>query len=291
MPLRRRADAGTPFGVDAVGRKVLEHPAIGSEDPDRGVLRADNLRGDLRDAREDPFQGDLSDHFRAGNLKSLEALLYRMSVGDYWRGHIRKIGRRERAGNCMNLRCLFTLSSRKTGYSPPQVDQTPSHGDSMKGLALATLVTALGVGIFTVPRLAAAQRESPLPIESRMHPDSSTAPLQEPPGGMYKKVSTLVPLPDFIPGLGTLYVDPATLPAGPFLAYDHQGHLVGSVYMIPLRDMNAKKAFSGLKIARAPADHVDIVYNAGHPGVAEPHYHIVVWYVSAQRAAELAKEE
>jgi hypothetical protein len=160
----------------------------------------------------------------------------------------------------------------------------------MKGLALATLVTALGVGIFAVPDVAVAQRESPLPAaSSRMHPDSSTAPLQEPPGGKYKKVSTLVPLPDFIPGLGTLYVDPATLPAGPFLAYDHQGHLVSSIYMIPLKDMNAQKAFNGLKIAQARADHVDIVYNAGHPGVAEPHYHITVWYVSAQHAAQLAK--
>ena len=159
----------------------------------------------------------------------------------------------------------------------------------MKRFAIATLVTALGVGSFTVPSVAAAQRESPLPVASRMHPDSSTAPFQEPPGGKYKKVSTLVPLPDFIPGLGTLYVDPATLPAGPFLAYDHQGHLVSSIYMIPLKDMNAQKAFSDLKVAHARADHVDIVYNAGHPGVAEPHYHIVVWYVSAQRAAELAK--
>ena len=159
----------------------------------------------------------------------------------------------------------------------------------MKRLALATLVTALGVGTFTVPGVAAAQRESPLPVAPRMHPDSSTAPLQAPPGGKYKKVSTLVPLPDFIPGLGTLYVDPATLPAGPFLAYDHQGHLVSSIYMIPLKDMNAQKAFSNLKIAHASADHVDIVYNAGHPGVAEPHYHMIVWYVSAQRADQLAK--
>jgi hypothetical protein len=36
-------------------------------------------------------------------------------------------------------------------------------------------------------------------------------------------------------------------------------------------------------------DHVDIVFNAGHPGVAEPHYHVIVWYISAQRAAQLAK--
>jgi len=153
----------------------------------------------------------------------------------------------------------------------------------MNRFALATLVTALGVGMFAVPDVATAQqRESPLPVASR-------SMLQAPPGGNYKKVSTLVPLPDFIPGLGTLYVDPATLPAGPFLAYDHQGRLVSSIYMIPLKDMNAKKGFTDLKVGHANVDHVDIVYNAGHPGVAEPHYHIIVWYVSAQRAAELAK--
>ena len=68
----------------------------------------------------------------------------------------------------------------------------------MKRVALSTLATALGVGmLFTVPDAAAAQRESPLPVASRMHPDSSTALLQEPPGGKYKKVSTLVALPDF----------------------------------------------------------------------------------------------
>ena len=159
----------------------------------------------------------------------------------------------------------------------------------MKNLALVTLVGALGVGIFTVPITAAAQRESPLPVATRMHPDSSTAPLQEPPGGKYKKVSTLVPLPDFLPGLGTLYVDPASLPAGPFLAYDHQGKLVSSIYMIPISDMDAHKNFSDLKVAQERADHVDIVFNAGHPGVAVPHYHIIVWYVSADRAAQLAK--
>lgn len=160
----------------------------------------------------------------------------------------------------------------------------------MTRLALATLVAAMGVGIFIVPDSAAAQqRESPLPAPPRMHPDSSAVPLQEPPGGKYKKVSTLVPLPAFIPGLGTLYVDPATLPAGPFLAYDQQHRLVSSIYMIPLKDMNSRKAFNNLNIARAPADHVDIVYNAGHPGVAEPHYHMIVWYVSPQRASLLSK--
>jgi hypothetical protein len=37
-----------------------------------------------------------------------------------------------------------------------------------------------------------------------------------PPGAPYKKVSELVKLPDFLPGMGTLYVDPKTLPEGPF---------------------------------------------------------------------------
>ena len=120
-------------------------------------------------------------------------------------------------------------------------------------------------------------------------PDPAAAQSKAPPGGAYQQVSTLVALPDFLPGLGTLYVDPAKLPAGPFLAYDRQGHLLSSIYMIPLKDINAQKAFSGLTAAHERVDHVDIVYNAGHPGVAEPHYHVIVWYVSAQRAAELTR--
>ena len=160
----------------------------------------------------------------------------------------------------------------------------------MKGLALTAFASVLGVGILVAsPDTAAAQQKAEPASAYRMHPDTSAARLHEPPSGAYKKVSTLVPLPDFVPGLGTLYVDPATLPAGPFLAYDHQGNLVSSIYMIPLKDMNAQKAFSGLKVAQERVDHVDIVFNAGHPGVAEPHYHVMVWYVSPQRAAQLAK--
>ena len=103
----------------------------------------------------------------------------------------------------------------------------------------------------------------------------------------YKKVSTLVPLPDFIPGLGTLYVDPKTLPVGPFLAHDRQGRLVGTIYMVPVKDLEARKAFTDLAAAKERVDHVDVTYNAGHPGVAEPHYHIAVWYVSRDQVAQL----
>lgn len=108
-----------------------------------------------------------------------------------------------------------------------------------------------------------------------------------PPGGKYKKVSSLVALPDFLPGLGTLYVDPATLPAGPFLAYDREGHLVSSVYMIPIKDIEAHKKFDDLAVAHEKVDHVDLYYNAGHPGVPEPHYHVILWYVSSQKADAL----
>ncbi len=60
-------------------------------------------------------------------------------------------------------------------------------------------------------------------------PDAAAAQRKEPPVDTYQPVSKLGPLPDFVPGLGTLYVDPATLPAGPFLAYDHQENLVSSI--------------------------------------------------------------
>ncbi len=140
----------------------------------------------------------------------------------------------------------------------------------MKPLLLGSLGAALGLGLlFTTPQNAVGQRNAP-------------------PGDGYKKVSSLVALPDFLPGMGTLYADPATLPAGPFLAYDRQGKLVSSIYMIPLKDMNAQKAFAGLKTGQGEqVDHVDVVFNAGHPGVAEPHYHIVLWYISAAKAAAL----
>ena len=102
-----------------------------------------------------------------------------------------------------------------------------------------------------------------------------------PPGGDYKKVSELVKLPDFLPGLGQLFVDPATLPAGPFLAYDHDGKLVSTVYMLPVEDLNPDKRFDDLSVGSRTVDHVDVYFNAGHPGVEKPHAHVVLWHVPA----------
>lgn len=106
-----------------------------------------------------------------------------------------------------------------------------------------------------------------------------------PPGGDYRKVSELVKLPDFLPGLGTLYVQPATLPAGPFLAYDRAGKLVSTIYMVPMADLEAQKKFSDLAVGSDPTvQSVDLYYNAGHPGVEKPHYHIVLWHMPKDQA-------
>lgn len=100
-----------------------------------------------------------------------------------------------------------------------------------------------------------------------------------PPPAPYQPVSALVKLPDFLPGLGSLYVDPKTLPDGPFLAYDHKGMLVSTIYMIPLKDLDAHKKIEDLKAPGGNVVNVELYYNAGHPGVAEPHYHIIMWHV------------
>lgn len=110
-----------------------------------------------------------------------------------------------------------------------------------------------------------------------------------PPPPPYKKVSQLVKLPDFIPGIGTLYVDPKTIPEGPFLAYDHRGRLVSTIYMIPLKELDAQKNWSNLAAPGGKVDHVSINYNAGHPGVPEPHYHIVLWHIPQTQEKLVAK--
>src|SRR4051812_13670318 len=112
---------------------------------------------------------------------------------------------------------------------------------------------------------------------------------QSPPAAPFKAVSGLVKLPDFLPGMGQLFVDPTTLPAGPFLAYDHDGKLVSTVYMIPVKDLNPNKTFNDLAAPGGPIDHVDVYFNAGHPGVEEPHAHVVLWHVPKADEAKVAK--
>ncbi len=156
-----------------------------------------------------------------------------------------------------------------TANQRPSLQPQPTRPSSMIVSALAFAALALSGGAQT----AAAQMDH--------------GEMMAPPGDPYKKVSNLVELPDFIPGVGVLYVNPATLPAGPFLAYDRDGHLVSTVYMIPLAALNGQQTFDALGAADAKVDHVDLYYNAGHPGVPSPHYHIVLWHVSKDKAASL----
>lgn len=112
---------------------------------------------------------------------------------------------------------------------------------------------------------------------------------KSPPAGAFKAVSSLVKLPDFLPGMGQLFVDPATLPAGPFLAYDHDGALVSTTFMLPVKDLNPDKRFDDLAVPGGQVDHVDVYFNAGHPGVEEPHVHVVLWHVPKAEEARVAK--
>lgn len=87
-------------------------------------------------------------------------------------------------------------------------------------------------------------------------------------------------LPNFIPGLGTLYVDPSKLPEGPFLAYDKAGNLVKVVFMVLLKKLNESQKYVGIgtQILRALGvtriDHVNLIPSGAHPWVNEPHYHL-----------------
>lgn len=127
----------------------------------------------------------------------------------------------------------------------------------------------------------------PLAVNAREDHAGSVA--KAPPGAPYQAVSSLVKLPDFLPGMGQLHVDPKTLPAGPFLAYDHDGKLVSTIYMIPLSMMKSDMKLDNLAAPGGKVDHVDVVYNAGHPGVEEPHIHVVLWHVGKDQEARVAK--
>jgi hypothetical protein len=127
------------------------------------------------------------------------------------------------------------------------------------------------------------------PLAACAHDGHASSMAKAPPGTPYQAVSSLVKLPDFLPGMGQLHVDPKTLPAGPFLAYDHDGKLVSTIYMIPLSMMKGEMNLDNLAAPGGNVDHVDVVYNAGHPGVEEPHIHVVLWHVARDQEARVAK--
>jgi hypothetical protein len=120
------------------------------------------------------------------------------------------------------------------------------------------------------------------------HAHAESVPEDAPPPAPYAKVSELVPLPDFLPGLGTLFVDPATLPAGPFLGYDRDGKLAATIFMTPIEDLQGGTSYNDLAVGSNEVSSVDIYYNAGHPGVEKPHAHVVLFH-GADAKARLAE--
>ena len=104
----------------------------------------------------------------------------------------------------------------------------------------------------------------------------------------YKKVSSLAIFPEFVPGLGVFYVKPETLPHGPLLLFDRKDRLVATVYMIPVQDINDHKKLD-LSGFRGRIDHVTFYFQSGHVGADMPHYHFVIWNISKEGEASVAK--
>lgn len=104
-----------------------------------------------------------------------------------------------------------------------------------------------------------------------------------PPAG-FVKVSDALKNPGmaFVAGLGTLYVDPKTLPAGPFLGYDKNGALVNVTYMLPFADLEKNAAWPtlGTSVSGLKVDHTEVHVSGAHPGVMERHVHVINWLIS-----------
>jgi|SRR5690625_2256765 len=118
---------------------------------------------------------------------------------------------------------------------------------------------------------------------------------ESPPAEPWAGVDSLVELPAFVPGAGELYIDPDNAPFGPWLAYGSDGSLVEVLFMVPVSEMEQHGTWDDLagdllKEIGLTIDHVDITYNGGHPGMAEPHYHFRLAFVDHETQEQLLSE-
>jgi len=146
--------------------------------------------------------------------------------------------------------------------------------------AIATRVAAAGIVAF-VAWCSVGAFASDGSYGEAAHP-ARQLPAPDP----YVSVAEILPLPEFIAGAGALYVDPANAPVGPWLAYGADGNLAEILFMVPLSAMQAAENWDDLATGLVSElgvsiDHVDLSYNGGHPGMAEPHYHVRLVLVSA----------
>jgi hypothetical protein len=59
--------------------------------------------------------------------------------------------------------------------------------------------------------------------------------------------------------------------------------------MVPLKTFETHMRLGGLAAPGGRVDHVDLSYDAGRPGVEEPHYRIVMWHVTKEEEARVAR--
>lgn len=153
---------------------------------------------------------------------------------------------------------------RPTAGEPAAAESSPAKGRRLPWVLMVVLCLALAPS-------AAAQGDSLM---------------RSPPPEPYVGVATILPLPEFIPGVGALFIDPANAPVGPWLAYGNDGSLVEVLFMVPISEMQQATDWPDLAAGLVAqlgmtVDHVDITYNGGHPGMAEPHYHFRLVLVDA----------
>lgn len=154
----------------------------------------------------------------------------------------------------------------------------------MKQLLLILIAVLLTIPTFSTSCLAKDmnnEKDDEDRINKIISIDSdSTSMLTEPPAN-FRKVSEVSSLPDFMPGLGMLYVDPAMMPTGPYLGYDKDSKLINIVYMISLKQLDDHKNFFnlGAMLGEQTIDHIDISFNKGNAAMNEPHYQIVQWLI------------
>ncbi len=110
-------------------------------------------------------------------------------------------------------------------------------------------------------------------------------PADPAPDGLPEPKGALEALMDYVPGMGTLYKDPAAPLAGPFAAYDKNGNLVSTIYMVSIDDLNAHTKIDELSTHDDDVFGVELYYNPGHMGFDGPHYHIVLWHIDPATAA------
>lgn len=154
----------------------------------------------------------------------------------------------------------------------------------MKKTALSGFVVLL-VSFFFISSVAFAQNKDA----------NSKNLLKSPPPAPFVNASDALKgaLPNFVPGLGTVYVDVSKLPEGPFLAYDKAGNLIKIVFMIPLEKLQSQTNYIDQakdildNIGGKRVDHVNFIYSGPHPGVEKTHYHIelVIVDVKAEKEA------